>query len=419
MKKILFIAFLLMPCSSWAYYYYLGPFVETTENEMSVRRLPLGAKASIDLSCSNVPNMAFIVSGNTLLPPYVYLGEGDMYSIPSDSKTENAWKDAYGYKPKGDTVADLLFDQLTEGADPDRITGPKPLIPTQDGTLNLSLQGHPKKKVKFTWGDKYTNKIKKVIQRDLNKIRDGAQSGKTKNPKTNQMDTTYHRVIAQGYLDKYKAQWSDIKPSEWSKGETPLPRATVITDDFDGGNSVNLGQDLSWHDTFGDVQNNTNMAYQPGTQYYGFAIAESNLSTDDMYAQVVFPDGYGADNIHVGARCNFSITQDWYMGGYYIYAGHFLEKVVSSSVSSLVTDSDTSDTLPLTLKIVVDGSDLTLYANGVEKLSTTDTDLTGQTQGGIGMFNYYGWGDDFEAGDYTGSSPSVTVHERRRVVLAQ
>src|SRR5687768_5035121 len=60
----------------------------------------------------------------------------------STTTMRDGWQGAMGYRPAGATLLDLLWDQLTAGADPSGVSGPKPLMPTTQGNLEVWLGGH-------------------------------------------------------------------------------------------------------------------------------------------------------------------------------------------------------------------------------------------------------------------------------------
>ena len=408
MKKILFIAFLLMPCSSWAYYYYLGPFVETVnEDKTTTRKPPEGTKGLIDLSCRNIPNVTFIAADKELDKGYTFFGEGNINEISVDLDARLKWRDVMGYLPKGQKLSDLLWDQLTDGSDPYGVSAPKPLIPTSKGKVNLRLGGHQiVRSEQFKWGDLHTDKIRAVIQSDLIKIRDLAQSGQMVNPITKTMDTEYHRRVAQAYLDKYKMSWADLRPAGWSLSEEPMERNTTITDDFNGSDSLDLGIDLAWTDKQGNFENYLNEAYTSG---FSAVRADDDLSTDDMYAQAVGKTG----SVGVAVRFASDFT------AYYIYiiSGEFDIVLRTGGSSNFIAIESYYGGLNKTFKIEADGSDIIGYADDVEIVSVTDTGLTGEY--GAGLVCNSCTMDDFEAEDLPSSPSGGVAHERRRVVLAQ
>ena len=205
MRKFLFIASVVMFLTgiSNAYYYYLGPF----EVYESSRVAPAGTKGLIDLSCRDIPNVAFIASEIELGSGYTSFGEGDIQTIDVNLADRIRWLNIMGYLPRGQRLSDLLWDQLTDGSDAMGITAPKPLIPTSKGKLNLRLGKHPiVRSENFTWGDFHTNKIKARILIDLWKARQAALDGKMVDPITRQVDRDYHRRILQAYcVDRNQA----------------------------------------------------------------------------------------------------------------------------------------------------------------------------------------------------------------------
>jgi hypothetical protein len=420
MKKLLLITVAIMSFSGIAnaYYYYLGPFEVFTSSRIP----PSGTKGLVDLSCRDIPNVAFIASASPLGSGYTLLGEGDMETIDVNLAMRVKWRNVMDYLPRGSKLADLLWDQLTDGSDPTGITAPKPLIPTSKGKLNLRMgKVGLVKSENFTWGDFHTNKIKARILIDLWRARQAALDGKLRNPVTKEIDYDYHRRILKGYCDKYKVAWTEIRPANWPLSEDPLSRNTVISDDFDCGDSSTLGCDLTWTDIQGDFRNSSNHAYTPASTPWNLARADSDLSTDDMYVQAHLVTGFGSGTGRVFGRKDSSSDLTFYSGTV-TGSGHDISKYSGGSPTSLISDAEGG--ADVQIKLVIDGSDLYLYQDSVLKLSTTDTDITGNLRAGIG--NGASWNDDglddFEAGDYTGEEEPPAggaTHERRRVIVAQ
>lgn len=419
MRKLLLITTVIMSLSgiSNAYYYYLGPFVETVDqvDGATVRSFPDGAVGVVDLSCRDIPNVAFFTSTKTLPAGYTSFGEGDIKTIDVNLATRVKWRNIMGYLPRGQNLSDLLWDQLTDGSDPTGITAPKPLIPTSKGKLNLKIGGHQTVRSEtFHWGDFHTNKIKAEIMIDLWKARQDSIDGKMINPITKQVDRDYHRRILQAYCDKYKVAWTILRPANWPLSEDPLSRNTDISDRWLG-SGADLGYDLTWTELVGTWANDGGYAYFGGVQY-SYARCDSDLDTDDMYAQIAaYASGSGR---MVSVRYQ-SDANTCYTALETPYDGFYIRKVVAGARTNLSSNLDGPD-VNTVLRFEVDGSDLEVFLGETSMGSTTDTSITGNLRAGVGGYGYGSWiKGPFEAGDLGGAPPAVASHERRRVVIAQ
>lgn len=358
--------------------------------------------------------MAFIASKMKLGTDYTYLGTGDLRSILLNSEIKNKWNMTTGIVPDGNYLVDALWDHLTLKSDPQRITAPKPIIPTVKLEMNLRLPGHSIVKTEiFKWGDSYTEKIKAVIQADLNAVRDQSQSGQIVSPKTKEPDTKFHRKVAQGYCEKYKVSWEKIKPKDWLVSETPLPKETILADDFDTSDSDTLGHLLSWWEPSENFKNYDNKCYPTYSGYPAFTWPTASLSSDDMYIQ---SDWSGGAIEAVCGRLAYGDFAFGYCGAsvgtWYVY----IYKYDGTYYSTELISATEYHEFAYPIKLIIDGSDLILLFDSVESLNVTDTSITGNLKPGYHDLCYTGINDNFEAGDLGVPPPSAPFTKRRVVV---
>lgn len=307
------------------------------------------------------------------------------------SLMQDAWQGEMGYRPAGANVVDLLWDQLTTGADPSGESGPKPLMPGRNG-LELWLPGHSLvKREAFRWGvHPHTNRVQAVLQRDFERLWE----------ERNGHD--HCRRVLDYACKKFGVEdWQEFVPTRL-RPHVPgrLPHATIITDDFDRANNASLGsspEGWSWAE-LGDstLSINSNQVFQSNGDNDGVARAESDLSSADHYAQIVAVVGTPCPCVRFDAA---SLT--YYLGAIRTdLAVRMLYKRVSSTYTQLALDT-VANAANDVVKLDVAGSTLTLYRNGVSVLSITDSSISAGIRTGIA--NLAGFddlrGDDFEASD--------------------
>lgn len=190
---------------------------------------------------------------------------------------------------------------------------------------------------------------------------------------------------------------------------------TTINESFNTSDGDTLGPDLTWTEVDGDwdiVSNAAELISNYGSTSR-CARAEHDLASADHYAQVSVVQSNGGS--HCGVCVRFAAAAETYYAGVWdgtTFTGTYtIFKVVAGTRSTLATLSEAATT-PFTIRLEVedDGSgnaDLTLYKNGVSKVTHTDSSspITGNTRCGIYGYDPTGSGtsspriDSFEAGD--------------------
>ena len=228
-------------------------------------------------------------------------------------------------------------------------------------------------------------------------------------------------LLVHGTIPTDKTKWNGLQTNKEGnhriviKGEVvfdaPTVKATTITDDFNRADSDTLGgPSWTWTETSGDIDIVNNQAEVQTVDGSGEARADSDLSTDDHYAQidvVQWQGGGGAGSETTpGTMCRFaSAARTFYHGRFNSFADEWqLYEVTTGSFTSIASTSDTQPTPLFTLKLEVNGSTVEIFHDTVSQLSTTDTVITGNTR--TGMRGFQGVDvttniefDDFEAAD--------------------
>lgn len=397
------------------YNYYIGPWVWNSEE--AVWQAPKGTAGLIDLrptaareaTVSHANNIGFFATTELLGLEYSLIGTGDLRNLTASSLGKTAWGTKTGYAPKGLTLLDLLWDQLTDGSDPEGKVAVKPLMPTREGNLELHLGGHSLvRSERFKWGEHpHTAKVQALLQNDYRMLHETARK-ENKN---------FDRKVLDFWSKQYGVSWREFVPPELRGNHPgPLPHETTITESFNTTDGDTLGPDLTWTEVLGDwdiVSNAARIIDSVTTSHYG-ARAESDLSSADHYAQadlLTAPAGatrYGGVMTRFAAAANTGYMYRLMTAG----TETRLTSVSAGSPTDLATGGTVTVALPDTMKCEINGSTLKGYWNGSEILSVTDSGITGNTRTGIRGQSGSGVKVDidvFEAADL--GAPATTVKD--------
>jgi hypothetical protein len=187
-----------------------------------------------------------------------------------------------------------------------------------------------------------------------------------------------------------------------------------LTDNFDRANQAGLGtsaEGWSWGlmagPTGGGGQILNNWCYASSGQS-GFWRAEADLSSADMFSelQALFSDGTGGGDKELYATCRVHPSENtFYVGRHTWLRGTDQDEYqlakrinnVQTLIGSAVLEPHAA--YPTTVRLEVVGNQLTLKANGVTKVTATDSEITGHVRAGIGLGSGLGFAyDNFQAG---------------------
>lgn len=358
----------------------------------------------------------------------VILASDDLRDARPDGKLLDAWESNLGWRPQGETLADLLWDQLTNGSDPTGIDRNGILVPRVDGRLQLWL-GSLVREERFVFGEHpHTAKLKELLQRQLGQARDLALSGDLIDPLTDEPDVRYHLRLADAMAEKYAGRnpaakadfFALLKPSTWDRADELQPHATTITDDFNTADSDTFGHNLSWTELSGDwdiVSNQAQMVTNFGS--VRFARADSDLSSADHYAQVAVISRANPGFLGPICRKDSTSTITCYAGGWPNQNTNPFR--IRSYVNGTATDLGSGGTAAFSSgdvnKLSCNGSTITLYKNGVSLESVTDTSIASGLRCGLCALDNAGTAgvpalDNFEAGDL--AAPGVVYPQLER-----
>ena len=392
--------------------YYLGPWIWDEKFEGSGCWIPpAGTVGSIDLRTISHQSakggvsqgFGFFASSASLDSEYFLLGEGDLRSLRVSINSRSGWKNRIGYEPSGVTISDILFDTLTNGSDPTGQNKVRSLMPGINRKLEVHLGGHSLiYSENFVYGSHpHTLKVKEVLQENYRKIREFSLVNKN----------SHHRKVLDFWAKKYRIKnpHQEFIPGDLPV-ELPLPHSTTITESFDTADSDVLGPDLTWTELQGDTDVVSNQAQFQTLDGTSLIRADSDLSGDDHYAEGDFTVNGGTVNTQEDpgstVRNRSDATLTYYLGrvltsttvGYQLYksVSGTLTQIGSTLVESLPSN-------PFEIETNINGSTLRVLANDVEKISATDTAITGNVRCGARSFQGVSAGkaemDNFLAAD--------------------
>lgn len=166
-----------------------------------------------------------------------------------------------------------------------------------------------------------------------------------------------------------------------------VPGAGGPTEDsFDRADSTGLGSDWTHYTATLNVVSNQAAATTTGA---GAAFHNTTTSGDDQAVQAVLTAGGGNSMGVVGNAPSSIGTDDTTTGEFYLWryngtAWGLLRKGANASTYTSLGSLTESVTYPVTVRLEREGTALRGYANGVLKVSVTDsTPITGQRRGGI------------------------------------
>lgn len=348
----------------------------------------------------------------------VVLSGEDLRDTRPDGRMLEAWESFTGYPPAGETLAECLWDHLTQGAgqadDGDRCGM---LIPTQRRRLQLWLGGCLRDEPFDIRTHSLAPRLRECLSQQLSRLREEALAGRLVSPAKGAVDPCYHRRIADALLEKYagsnsraKAElFAAIKPSTWDPDEGPLAHATILTESFNKADSTTLGPDQTWTEVLGNLQVASNACTVVGasaTECSGRV--ESDLSSTDVYCQGMLAVGTTQTNRYAGPSARYASGADTcyharQLGGASGNGTFQLFKVIAGTSTALGSGSSRAQVAMKRLEC--SGTSIAIFSAGSLIETVVDTAIDGAITGGrrAGLrlrdinsgFTYDAW----EAGD--------------------
>ena len=404
--------------------------MENTETGITAYTPPSGTVGLIDLRAA-LGGFGFFTTpdGVILGGDYTAFGKGHLSEL-SESKV--MWSSMLNIPSlEGTTLLDWLWNTLTIHADPTRTTHPASLMPTSRNVLNLHLGGHSLVRSKpFNPSMPEAAPVIERKQEQYRQYRQLALDGKLN------ADPEFHRRILDSWGEKYKLKNPEdiFIPSDLPK-ETRLPHQTSVSDDFNRSNE-NLEASANWSlldpgvDTASLVVNSNRCREDTLTAASSWGQHQTALSSDDHYGEIdieVLTAPSATRNFGAGATRvsdNGSGDVNCYTYEATIDSGSTINgrisKFTGAGDPAFTTLVDEAETISLsdTIRCEADGSDVTGKINGSTTAGpTTDTDLSGDLNVGLGSRVASGSVGDIELDNFAGADLAVAGIEvlRRRM----
>ena len=371
--------------------YWIGPYRQIIDPEMGeMYAPPEGFLSALDLRHGGGG------SGFFCLPENVNPGSG--YTLIGSSLDDLAesskWQDAAEIDADGDTMLDRAWSSLTDASDPDGITGPRPLMPTSGGILEIQLQNHSVvRSERYTPKHSHEGKVEEMVRRTYQNASPQVRA-KLLGAMRRKLGMTDAEAIGR-LIPRGEPRVEPRKPT------------TTFSDDFNRANSSNIG--ANWTEYNGGLLSivSNELKSNANTQS---AIWNTSFSADDMYAQVVLRNTLVDINNGTNTRgvVRYAAPPTAREVGY-----SCLTKNVSPKFRMVWNTANTynifatTDTPTIaqgdTIQIRADGSTISARHNGSEELSATDTNITGNLDAGVAS-NNQGLMDDWLAEDIVAAS---------------
>lgn len=263
----------------------------------------------------------------------------------------------------GSTLAEWLYTLLTLHADPLGDTAVRPLMPTRSKRLEAGGVAR-----RFDLAAPECAKSILVMQDNYRRIRDGGGE--------------MHRKYLDDLIIKFGGDERVYIPDDLPL-ETRLPRETTIADSFNRADQSGLGsssEGWSWSAVQATASIVSNQASVAGNVGIFSQRADSDLSTDDHYADITFIQsvvgGGGPATRFASAATTYYKTNPFSDGNIY------LQKLVTGTETTISSTAFTRAANDI-YRTESDGSTQRSLQNSVQRLSSTDTAITGNLRTGL------------------------------------
>lgn len=396
-------------------FYCLGPWLAPRKDDRDGWHAPEGTVGLLDLRALDGSGVGFFATDAPLADSdYTAFGDGKatLDAIGLDDAARKAFAGLLGIDAMASaTLLDAVWDAMTIHADPEGATRTKPLMPTSGGAINLHLAGFKRSQpmAKVPTDSPHWDKIQRVIHADCRAI-----EARCRDAATQKERDLYRRWL--GFQSrKYALDAAGCKalliPADLAKVD-PLPPETTITDNFNRSGST-LGANWTTRAYFSltDELTTDGSVATPGAEDNGCAADHNTaLSGDDHYVQAVFTIAAGDNQQWVTARRIGDGTVTHYEGGRDVDAGMWKIRSAIAGVSSTLGSYIVGNPTGVTARLTVDGSDLVLKVAGVDRITVSDANITGNLYCGLSHYDGGLW-DDFEAADLAAAFSTALFRE--------
>lgn len=318
--------------------YALVPYKKVNRAGIECWGLPENITSSIDLrKLEDITNPNAI--GYAIAVYEDNVPEDALLFNDNNTRNRDLWLNTFGYRPEGDTIDDMLFSHLIDGADNDFANACRPLRCANIEELELHLGG---KKVRKT---NNRDKLQQAVlsRRDLDKIFDEVIAGK--------LPDGLHRKMLKREADKLGIDWKTLrsKNKRW-QGENAEEPHTLLCSNFVDLNRFDIFDGRNW-----SVSGNTAAVDDFGWNSY--LRHKGSLSSNDHQVElesVTYNSNGGNTGVLLRASTGDSdATIDGYMVCMYL-RDMFIFSVTNTVWTILVGHANhvTVDTQPLKARCV-------------------------------------------------------------------
>lgn len=402
-KLILLITFTLFVGLAHADEYYLtqwvagGELATWTAPYREYRVGTLDMRSETEAASDIVAGWAFFAYNQKVpLPDSQYLGN-DLDAALTPQQKAHIRSTLKTKALKFDNLRDILYEILTENADPTGADKVKPLMPNRK--MELEIYFGTKKRIK-------KSKLVPFVSQEWGVVLATMHNDYKRLVRTEPL----HEVAKQldYWEEKFGVHYTTFVPHD-SIQLASLPHATSYTESFDCANSADPSCDYTWTElATGDLKIDSNeleIAKFCCANAHNTIRLDQDLSGDDHYAEIdvvtgnaitaqSVPNWYGT--IVRKDSANTATDMDFYQGRYRHRSDastdtfHIYEWTDNSDaeLTSDITGA-TTPSYPFTIKTEIDGNTIKFYVDGVEKLSTTDTSITSNTRTGVWAYKQH------------------------------
>ena len=380
-----------------------GPWIWDTTDTLPYWRGPADTRGLIDVRSTRecgiaggVPGIGLFATdpGNELPSEYDLLGHGDWHEIKVSQRLRDMIPCRKGFVVEGDTLAQLIANAVTDGADPtgQEFTYPFPPGPGMQFGLPLGdMVIHrlvPKASVHW-------QNCLDMWRVDFNGVFEDSMTGKMNTRHGNGDKEQHLRFLGARCRKYHEPDWTMFVAPEIRKEiDKPKDPETKYTDAFTRSDADALGtssEGWSWAEVNGDTDIVSNMArFMQNQNVNGSARAEADLSSVDSYSQVSCV-ALGTISLAGQGRAitRFAAAAETYYFALIQRAGgaadrQTLAKNVATTVTVIAGPTNFTLGLPHTLKVEANSGTIKGYRDGTEIHSVADAAIPGGTRAGLG-----------------------------------
>lgn len=336
------------------------------------------------------PDQIYDESGTLVPNPHtvsldvIQLGYGDCRELQPTTAQRDELRTRLGLsaQPSGATLVDCIASVLGELADPTGTNGPKPLLPTREGVLEIHFAYHSRVwSEAFAGGAMFSSTAKGKANRIRDVIRGDLETAHQSGGPELVAKVLGHWCDRWGVSYTQAAKWrnlirepllAELLGKSGGKFAPKKPR-TSYSDDFNDGDLT------GWTATTGTWDNDGDEIRYNDTLGNGMIRFDSDLSSSDHWSTITHTAASSMQN-RIGLAVRFAAGASTGYVTRYTNTAAGLRKVIGGTTTNLGSTFSQSSLHTPTLDIA--GSALSYKISGTTQTTTTDTAITGNTRCG-------------------------------------